>query len=64
MERLANEAGVPVVADPGLAADLDGVHLGQAISESCYRVVAALYRFVYERQARELGTTDEKPVGK
>jgi type III secretion system FlhB-like substrate exporter len=64
MERMANDAGIPVVADPGLAAGLDAVHLGQAIPESCYRAVAALYRFVYERQALELRTSDEKPAGK
>jgi type III secretion system FlhB-like substrate exporter len=56
-------AGVPVVRDAELAADLAMVRLGDAIPESCYFVVAALYRFVRECQSDTLGKVHEKLSG-
>ena len=63
MRERARAAGVPVVNDPDLAGSLAVVRLGEAIPESCYGVVAALYRFVYERQKDILGNVHEEFSG-
>ena len=44
--RIARESGVPVVADPALAADLIELDVNTLIPESLYEVIASLLVFV------------------
>jgi len=44
--RIARESGVPVVADPGLAADLIELDVNTLIPESLYEVIASLLVFI------------------
>jgi flagellar biosynthesis protein len=44
--RIARESGVPVVADPGLAASLIELDVNTLIPESLYEVIASLLVFV------------------
>lgn len=44
--RIARESGVPVVADPGLAASLIELDVNTLIPESLYEVIATLLVFV------------------
>lgn len=48
MRREAEKAGIPVIRDPALMAELAEFKAGSSIPESCFEVVAAIYRFVYE----------------
>ena len=49
--RIARESGVPVVADPALAADLIELDVNTLIPESLYEVIASLLVFVRGLQA-------------
>ena len=46
IERIARESGVPVVADPDLAASLIELDVNTLIPESLYEVIANLLVFV------------------
>ena len=48
MRREAEKAGIPIVHNPALIEGLAEFKAGTVIPESCYEVVAAIYRFVYE----------------
>jgi type III secretion system FlhB-like substrate exporter len=45
--RRAEELGILVVRDTIVTESIRFVEVGQEIPESCYEVVAALYRFVF-----------------
>lgn len=55
IRRIAEEAGVPVIADPPLARSLHAsVEVGQAIPEELFQAVAELLAFVYRLAGRKV----------
>ena len=54
IRREAEKAGIPVIRDPGLIQELAEFKTGSPIPESCFAVVAAIYRFLYEIQSEPL----------
>lgn len=61
--RKAEELGILVLRDTIVTESIRFVEVGQEIPESCYEVVAALYRFVYRSRDRVLGKGYEKHSG-
>lgn len=64
IRRAAEAAGVPVVRDSVLAGRLAELRTGSFIPETCFEVVAALYRFVYELRQDTTGTRHEQDSDK
>jgi len=50
LQKEAQKVGIPVIRDSELTDALIGLRTDTFIPESCYEVVAAIYRFVYHNR--------------